>query len=388
MRILILAPQPFFQHRGSPIAVKLLAEVLSNDGHRIDILTYHEGQEVEISDVKVHRIPPIPGLNNIRPGPSWKKLFCDVVLFWCCLNLLRKRKFDIIHAVEESVFIAIVMKALFRIPIVYDMDSSIPQQIADKYKVPFPVKHILQLLEKMALKASLAVVAVCKILEETATQYVPPKAVLRLEDISLLHSGDESGDILRKELDIAGPIIMYIGNLEKYQGIALLLESFRLVSERIPAAELVIIGGSDRDIEKFSNLSRELGIKKRTHLIGRRPVSHLGFYLVQADILVSPRLQGNNTPMKIYSYLDARKPVLATRLPTHTQILDDQVALLVKPEPQAMADGLVKLIIDQDFARGIASRAKERVRQEFSYKTFQKKLTAFYRTLDTEIVSN
>jgi glycosyltransferase involved in cell wall biosynthesis len=92
--------------------------------------------------------------------------------------------------------------------------------------------------------------------------------------------------------------------------------------------------------------------------------------------------------MKIYSYLDARKPVLATRLPTHTQILDDQVALLVEPEPQAMADGLVKLIIDQDFARDLASRAKERVRQEFSYKTFQKKLTAFYRTLETEIISN
>ena len=53
-------------------------------------------------------------------------------------------------------------------------------------------------------------------------------------------------------------------------------------------------------------------------------------------MLVSPRLKGLNTPMKIYSYLDSGSAVLATRLRTHTQVLDDGIAYLVEPEPVAL----------------------------------------------------
>ena len=57
--------------------------------------------------------------------------------------------------------------------------------------------------------------------------------------------------------------------------------------------------------------------------------------LGEADVLVSPRLKGLNTPMKIYSYLDSGTAVLATRLRTHTQVLDDRTAYLVDPVSEA-----------------------------------------------------
>ncbi|HEY3013063.1 MAG TPA: hypothetical protein VGJ36_09970 [Gemmatimonadales bacterium] len=71
------------------------------------------------------------------------------------------------------------------------------------------------------------------------------------------------------------------------------------------------------------------------HFLGPRPISSLDDLFHRADVPVSPRLKGLNTPMKIYSYLDS----LATRLRTHTQVLDDHTAYLVAPEPEALGDG-------------------------------------------------
>jgi glycosyltransferase involved in cell wall biosynthesis len=385
MKILLLAPQPFFQHRGTPIAVRLMAEVLADEGHEIGILTYHEGEDVEIRNAKIYRIPSLPGLKNIRPGPSWKKLICDSVMFLYCLKIACRVRFDLVHAVEESAFMAVAIKALFRIPFVYDMDSSLAQQIAEKYKLALPLGWLFECFEKMAVRSSLGVIAVCKSLEETASRYASNKLIQRLEDISLLESGAEGGDFLTEKLGIDGPIIMYVGNLEKYQGLDLLLESFTLAAGKVPEAQLVIVGGTERDIRRYERVSKVLQVADRTHFIGQRPISQLGFYLEQADVLVSPRLQGQNTPMKIYSYLDSGKPLIATRLPTHTQVLDDQIALLVNPDPHAMADGLISLLEDRTFATDLAQRAKERVKQELSYEAFQKKLVSFYRSLETTI---
>ncbi len=385
MNILLLAPHPFFQHRGTPIAVKLLVEVLSKHGHNLQILTYYEGDDIDVFNVKVHRIPKLPWVNNIKPGPSWKKVICDILMFWKCIKIVRQSQFDLIHAVEESSFIALIIKILFRVPYVYDMDSSISQQIVDKYKLLRPIKVILEFIEKILIKNSVGVIAVCKSLEEIALKYDQHNLVLRLEDISLLKPDTQEANLKLEKLEISGTIIMYVGNLESYQGIDLLLEGFRCVTTKDNDAQLVVIGGSDTDIQRYKLKSKDFDIENKVHFIGRKPISQLSFYLEQSDIVVSPRIKGQNTPMKIYSYLDSGKPLLATQLPTHTQVLDNQIAFLVQPEPKDFGDGLVKLLQDSSLRENLARRAKERVRQEFSYEAFQRKLLTFYRSLEQSL---
>src|SRR5262249_56769041 len=89
MKILFLAPQPFFQERGTPIAVRLALEVLAERrADQIDLLTYHEGEPVTIPGVTVHRIPAPTWLRNITPGISLRKLLCDLIFFFCALRLV------------------------------------------------------------------------------------------------------------------------------------------------------------------------------------------------------------------------------------------------------------------------------------------------------------
>ena len=70
------------------------------------------------------------------------------------------------------------------------------------------------------------------------------------------------------------------------------------------------------------------GIEDATIFAGERPAEEIPAYLLAADVLVSPRSRGTNTPLKIYQYLRSGKPIVATRLLTHTQVLTDDTAVL------------------------------------------------------------
>ena len=56
----------------------LLLTVLSRRGDQVDVVTFHEGAEKTYPGITLHRIPRLPGVHNIRPGFSFKKLVCDV----------------------------------------------------------------------------------------------------------------------------------------------------------------------------------------------------------------------------------------------------------------------------------------------------------------------
>jgi len=385
MNILLLAPQPFFQNRGTPIAVKLVLESLSIQGHRIKVLTYPEGENVELVNCEILRLPAVPGLKNVKPGLSWKKIVYDLLMFFKARKLARQCRFDLVHAVEESAFIAKNIRKSFGIPYVYDMDSSLSQQVVEKYGFLSFLLPIIEKKKKTAIKSSIGVIPVCKSIEDTVLKYDPNKLVQRLEDISLLARGDIAVSEEDKKIKTDGPVVMYVGNLEKYQGIDLLLDSFQIVSQTVKDANLAIIGGAERDINFYKNLSAKLNIDEKILFMGPRPVSDLRFYLEQADILVSPRIKGYNTPMKIYSYLDSGKAVLATRLLTHTQVLDDEIAYLVEPNVQSMASGMVELLRNESLRNQLADQAKQRVQQEYTFEAYQRKLCGFYAILEEKI---
>ncbi|SDP21624.1 glycosyltransferase family 4 protein [Desulforhopalus singaporensis] len=388
LRILVLAPQPFFQHRGTPIAIKLLVEELALLGHDVHLLVFPEGEKIDIAGVTIHRCVHVPGVKNVPPSISWKKIVYDAAMFFKAVALLRRYDFDVLHAVEEAAFIAQVLKKMFRVPYIYDMDSSLPIQIVDKLQFLSPLLKPLQVFERVAVRSSIGVVAVCKALEDIAAKHDPDKRIARLEDISLLEDEAPGDEDLREKYDLDGPIMLYVGNLEGYQGIDLLFEGFQLALERGCAGNVVIIGGTEPAIDSYRKKAEQLGIAAHTYFCGMRPVELLGHYLKQADILLSPRIQGNNTPMKLYSYLDSGKAVLATNLFTHTQVLSDEISYLVAPEKSAMADGMEQLLNDRELRERIGSRGRQLARENYSLGAFRRKLKTFYQEICLAIETN
>ncbi len=383
--ILVIAPQPFFQNRGTPIAVRLLVEELAHLGHEVHLLVYHEGEAIDMPGVQLHRIPALRAIKNIPPSLSWKKVVCDIFMFFKTWQLLRRHRFEVIHAVEESAFIALFMKKIYGIPYVYDMDSSLAMQIVEKFSFFRPVSRLLEFFEGIVVRGSSGVVAVCKSLEDIVLSHAPGQHVVRLEDISLLRGSVNSEESLRDRLNISGPIMLYVGNLEAYQGIDLLLESFQVALGQGCRGSLVIIGGTADTIARYRHHAEDLGIADHTYFYGPRPVELLGHFLAQAVILLSPRIQGNNTPMKLYSYLDSGKAVLATNLPTHTQVLTDDVSCLVEPTKESMAAGIARLLGDPQLCLELGKKGQKVAREKYSLTAFKAKLSAFYQQVADEL---
>ncbi len=386
--ILFLIPHPFYEDRGSPIADKLVLKYLSENGEKVDVVTYAEGKNVEFKNANIYRTTKVPFIKNIRPGFSWKKLVYDILMFVEVVKLISKKRYDLVHAVEESVFIALLLKLILKIPYIYDMDSSLAQQMEEKYPFLSPVSSVFRWFEKQAVKNAEVVVPVCQALANTVDNYQPQKVVL-LPDVSLLNEKQVSTQQnLRKELKISNTMLMYVGNLEQYQGIDLLLDSFALALKQTKEVDLVIVGGNSEDIKNYQNKSKKLGIQEKVHFLGQKPASELGNYLAQADVLVSPRIKGKNTPMKIYSYLDSGKAVLATNLPTHTQVLGHKTAMLSHPTPKAFSKGIVSLVENPDLRLKLGTEGKIMVQKNHSYAAFCEKLGNLYKELKLKLNFN
>lgn len=381
MKILLLAPHPFFQERGTPIAVDLLLQVLSERGEDIDLLTYHEGADRTYAGpgrVRIFRIPPPPGCRNIRPGFSLQKLVADAALYRMAIRMARQERYDLIHAVEESVFMALRISRHTGTPYVYDMDSCMSRQIADKLPIARALMPFMRGCERRAVRGAAAVAAVCDALADQARQDGAGKTVI-LRDVPLLESGAPSAAArgFRQELGIRGPALLYVGNLEPYQGMDLLMASFARLPREL-SARLIIAGGTPKHVAHYGRLAQRRGIQNVVHLLGPRPVADLGALMNDADILVSPRVHGTNTPMKIYSYMAAGKAILATGLFTHTQVLDANTACLAAPEPAAFAAAMEMLIREPDTRNRLGAAARQMVQTRYSRRAFQRTLNELY----------
>ena len=360
----------------------MLVEVLCGQGHAVDLLTYHEGANLDIEGLRILRTPALPGLRHIPIGISWKKLVCDLLLSVRLLVLALSHRYDVIHAVEEAVFPAILVRSSARARVVYDMDSLLGESLVSKWRLLRPVERMLRALERAVIRRADAVFAVCSDLAQYVTADAPGVPVFLIEDVALpsqqLCGGAEP---LRELLDIRGPLALYIGNLQHYQGVEQIVRAMAQVPKATDVT-LVLIGGAQEDIARMRSLVRSLHLEERVYLLGPRPLAQLADFLAQADILVSPRLCGSNTPMKVYSYMSSGKVILATRIASHTQVLDDHCALLTEPNPQALAKGLATLAADEALRAQLGAAARRRASERYSIEAFREKVCAAYRTLE------
>ncbi|WP_428929738.1 glycosyltransferase family 4 protein [Marinibacterium sp. SX1] len=377
MRILVLAPQPFMAQRGTPIAVRMMLETLSERGDTVDVLTFPEGEPVEIDRCRIVRVPGLPGLRRFRPGFSLKKLVADAIMGPMAAWMTIRHRYDLVIGVEESAFIALVLRVFLRVPYIADVDSSMPEQIDDKFGLPGWLRRWLDGAEGLMLRHAAGAITCCRALEDLVRGHAPDLPVRTVEDVTMLDPdapGVPPADAVFDE-----PVVIYVGNLESYQGVDLLIDGMARLGDAAGPVRLVVIGGTEDHVAAARARAAGLGLADRASFLGPRPVDRLGDYLAAATITASPRVQGRNTPMKIYSYLDSGRPLLATRLPTHTQVLDDEIAMLVAPTPEDVARGLGELLRDADLRRRMGDAARRRVAAEFSPDAYRRKLDGFLR---------
>lgn len=387
MKALSIAPQPFFSPRGTPLSVYYRSLILSELGVQVDLVTYGQGNDVSIPGLRIRRIPNFRFLGAIKTGPSMLKLFLDVFVFFTTLWLLIVEDYDFVLAHEESVFFCAFLKPFFRFKLVYDMHSSLPQQLSnfqyDKY--PMWVK-LFNILEDVSLRAADAVITICPDLKNYAKKRLTRDQKLMLienslfEPVRIVSSRDtgteapQRGDTLPSQIRGRAPLVVYAGTLESYQGIDILIRSFALVVQKRDDARLLIVGGTPEQVALYERLTDSIGIGPYVTFTGRVSQTQAQHHSHQASVLVSPRSKGTNTPLKIYEQLASGIPLVATNIYSHIQVLTPDVAFLVEPAPSAMAEGILSALDTKGEAAIKTANAKRLYRSAYSRTIYKDKV--------------
>jgi glycosyltransferase involved in cell wall biosynthesis len=176
-------------------------------------------------------------------------------------------------------------------------------------------------------------------------------------------------------------VLLYTGNLEGYQGADLMIRSYaKYLSTPEVGAEsvLLIVGGTPTSIANLKNLSAECGIENRVVFDGPKPSSDMGAYMAASDFLFSPRTYGQNVPLKLYTYLASGKPLIATNISSHTQIISDDCAFLGEPNVDGFATAIREALSSTD-AKKRAQAGVTLVQSKYSREDFRRRLVEAYR---------
>jgi glycosyltransferase involved in cell wall biosynthesis len=391
VRLLMIAPEPFFTPRGTPLSVYHRTAALAELGVSVDLLTYGQGLDVDVPGVRILRIPSFRWLGEVPTGPSVLKAFLDVFLVLWAVALLVRHSYDAVHAHEEAVFFCLALRPFFGFKLVYDMHSSLPQQLENFRftKLRLWVK-LFDALERRAVRRADAVITICPELARHALEVgVPPGRHFLIENSLLdpvrlsIPEADPvvQADRLLAELPEGAELLVYAGTLEAYQGTPLLLRALAELAPRAPRAFLLVLGGTREQVARYRALAGELGVAARCHFQGRVPQQTARGCIAAARLQVSPRTEGTNTPLKVYEQLDSGVALVATDVPSHTQVLDDEVALLAAPEPAALADALARALADPELRRRIAAAAKRRYETRYARRLYLEKLRSLLEGL-------
>ncbi|MGH8303911.1 MAG: glycosyltransferase, partial [Steroidobacteraceae bacterium] len=289
----------------------------------------------------------------------------DLLLFASLLGRLCRQRYDALYAHEEAALLARVAGALFRIPYIYDMHSSLPLQITDwKFSRRPSVLAAFRWVERVCVSGACAVVAISPAVARAARRAWPDALCIVLTNYFEPESGmpNADRDTIRRRHGIGSKekLVVYTGSFVALQALDLLLEAFPSVLARVPEARLLLVGGNEREIAQLRATAERLGIGGRVILERARPQAEIPGYLAAADVLASPRVQGINPPGKLLSYLASGRPVVATDTLVHNQLLTHECAILTRPDAAGLADGLVLALTDVPLAARLME-ASERV---------------------------
>ena len=256
------------------------------------------------------------------------------------------------------------------VPHLYDMHSSLPQQLTNfRFARSRLLRWVFQKVEHASVFGSDVVVTICQDLQD---QVVAMGAGDRSVLIENVMGGDVeepptvSAAAVRRQwgIDPGAPLVLYTGTFEPYQGLDMLLDAVAILAKTRPDVRLLVVGGRPEQVEAAREHAAKVGAP--AIFTGHQPAREIPAFVDAADILASPRIAGTNTPLKLYSYLRAAKPIVATDLLTHTQVLDRETALLAAPEAPAFAAAIERLLASPAEGAALARGAAERARTRYS----------------------
>ena len=189
--------------------------------------------------------------------------------------------------------------------------------------------------------------------------------------VAVVPDGVRAGTPAATATTAGRPVVAYAGHLYEWKGVGVLLEALAA----LPDVDGLIVGGHERenDLARTKAQAEKLGIASRVTFTGLLEPPKVREQLARATVLVLPNLESTissrfTSPLKLFEYMAAGKPIVASDLVALREVLvADENAVLVRPgSAPELAAGIRRLVEDPVFAARLSARASTDV-QEYSW---------------------
>jgi len=381
LRVLVLAPTPFFADRGCHVRILEEARAALGCGVELRLVTYHIGRDVP--GIATDRIPQIPWYKKLAAGPSWHKPYLDILLFFKALKVARSFRPHLIHAhIHEGAFIGIFVKKLLGIPLVFDCQGSLTAEIVDHgfAKEGSLLQRFFTFLERrIDLGADYVITSSTPTARLLLKGGVPGARLQPLLDgVDTDVFSPHSKAIVRERLSLPAdrPIVCYLGILSVYQGVDLLLEAAARLKQQGAKIHFLIMGFPEGG---YAEMAASLGVAEMVTFTGRIPYHEAPLYLCAGDIAVSAKVSLTEANGKLFNYMACALPTVVFDTPVNREILGDAALYAKLGDAADFAAAIGRLAGDRELRAELGDLAREKAIAEHSWQARGRELIAVYR---------
>ncbi|MFY9587347.1 MAG: glycosyltransferase family 4 protein [Actinomycetota bacterium] len=344
-RALMIAPTPYFADRGCHVRILEEARALQANGVDVTIAAYPLGRT--IPGIETVRTVKIPWYRKLEAGPSVHKIYIDGLLWGLVLREIRRRKPDVLHAhLHEGAAIGIAARALTGVPVVFDIQGSLADEMAAHGAVRpgGAAFRALTAIERRLYRWSDALIVNSEAARAMlAEKFSVPEARMHVApDAAGVPDRAPDPAAVRKELGVdGGPVIGYLGLMTEYQGVGTLVDAIPKILEKRPDARVLMMGFPD---EAYRRRVADAGLAHAVRFTGRVPYEEIGRYLSAVDVAVSPKVISTEGNGKLFTYLAMGLPTVAFDTPINREIIGSNGVLVSPISPDALAEALVRAL--------------------------------------------
>lgn len=371
MRILTIAPTPYFSDRGCHVRIYEEARALVRSGHQVTICTYHLGRDM--AELPTVRIPLIPWYKKHSAGPSWHKPFLDLLLFFKAWQLARKFNPQIIHAhLHEGAFIGRFLKPLLGIPLVFDCQGSLTGELLEhRFIEPGSLMYrvFLRLERWINDGADRILTSSGPTAELLKTRFLlsHDKVMVALDGVDIVDFAPATAsDRLRVELGLpAGrPVVVFLGAMSEQQGVDLLLEAIVRIKENGTNAHFLLMGYPDGT---YRAKAVSLGIGESVTFTGKIEYSQASQYLNLGSIAVSAKISTTEANGKLFNYMACGLATVVFDSPVNREILGKAGVYAKFGDSCDLADQVAGLLTDPSRCRALGEELRRKAVAEYSW---------------------
>ncbi|MBK8047988.1 MAG: glycosyltransferase family 4 protein [Anaerolineales bacterium] len=373
----MVAPTSFFADYGCHVRILEEARVLQRLGHQVTIVTYRNGRD--LPDLDIRRTLPIPWRQHYEVGSSRHKIVFDALLGAKTLQLLARRRFDVIHAhLHEGALIAQVLGGLFRIPVLFDFQGSLTEEMIDHHfltRAGRPYRWLRRLEERIDRAAPIIFTSSSNAENVLTGEFgCEPERIRPLPDCVNTQEFRPATSFdpaelaaLRQRLGVpAGArVVVYLGLLAEYQGTPHLLQAMQRIKTTHPDVYLLMMGFPGVDF--YAARAQALGVEDRVIFTGRVFYEQAPLHLALGDVAVAPKLSLTESAGKLLNYMAAALPTIAFDTPVAREYLGAHGVFAERGSVDSLAAKLADLIDNKSLATVLGDRLRQRAVEHFEW---------------------